>query len=267
MIPEWFAITNIVVFSLFIGSFLNVCIYRLPLKRSIVFPSSHCTRCKSILKPIDLVPVLTWIFYRGRCRYCKSKISPRYPLVEILTAVLMALNYLFFGFSLKFVINSIVSGMLVVVTFIDFDYQIIPDEITIGGLVVALLFQVVINVLAPQLSPYFYQIGLYQAVFGAAIGGGLLYLIAFVSRGGMGGGDVKLAALLGALYGPEIILMILFVSFVLGGSIGLLLITLGIKGRKDYIPFGPYICLAVLIVLFVTPDRLTEMYYAFPRMF
>ncbi|MDD5092383.1 MAG: prepilin peptidase [Candidatus Wallbacteria bacterium] len=266
MLPGWFIYGNLIVFSLLIGSFINVCIYRLPLNRSIVFPSSHCTNCRSILKPADLVPVFSFLFFRGRCRYCRSGISWRYPLIEILTAVLIILNYHFFGFSLKFVVNTFISCLFIVVTFIDFDFQIIPDEITLGGLAAALLFQIGISVLAPELQEHFYSAGAVGAMLGALSGGGLLYLIAAVSRGGMGGGDVKLAAMLGALYGVKIIMIALFLSFIFGGLIGALLLLFRIKGRKDFIPFGPYICLGTLVTLFAGTDRLIDAYQVLPEM-
>lgn len=264
ILPLWYLYINVAFFSLFIGSFLNVCIYRIPLKKSIVFPSSHCPNCKSILKPIDLVPVLSYLFYRARCRYCKKRISPRYPLIEILTSVLIFLNFYVFGFSFKFFVNSFMTCVFIVASFIDFDYQIIPDELTIGGLVVAFLFQALINVIAPELADFFYQVGMKGAIFGALVGGGILYIIAYLSRGGMGGGDVKLAALIGALYGVKIVAISLFISFLLGGTIGLLLIIFRIKGRKDYIPFGPYIALGTLITLLVGADSLIKAYYSMP---
>lgn len=234
------------------------------MKQSIVFPSSHCPNCKSILKPIDLIPVLSYLFYRARCRYCKKWISPRYPLVEILTSIFIFLNYYAFGFSFRFFINSFITCVFIVASFIDFDYQIIPDEITIGGIVIAFLFQGIINVISPELSSFFYPVGINGAIIGAIAGGGLLYLIAFISRGGMGGGDVKLAAMIGALYGLKIVLVSLFISFLLGGIIGILLIVFKLKGRKDYIPFGPYIALGTILTLLLGVDKLISVYYSLP---
>lgn len=254
MLPLWFIYLQIILFGLLIGSFINVCIYRLPLNKSIIFPASHCTSCRSVLKFLDLIPVISFIIFNGKCRYCKTKISIRYPLVEILTATILLINYYFFGFSFKFLINSIVSLVFLVATFIDFDYQIIPNEITIGGLIAAFFFQIILNILAPELFNYFYKITLTQSLLGALIGGGFLYIIAILSRGGMGGGDVKLAAFIGALYGSKIVIFSLFLSFLLGGIIGILLIILRIKGRKDFIPFGPYICLGTLLTIWFSPE-------------
>lgn len=221
-----------------IGSFLNVCIYRLPRNKSIIFPSSYCPSCNTKIKWFDNIPIISFILLQGKCRSCKGKISLRYPLVEILTSVLLILLYSRYSLSLSFFAYSLLTFSLIIVTFIDFEQQIIPDEITYPLIVIGLI-----------LSFFSPRIGIIDSILGILICGGLLYLIVIVSRGGMGGGDVKLAAAIGSFLGFKAGLASLVFAFISGGLVGAILLLTGIKGRKDPIPFGPFIVFGALIIV------------------
>ncbi|PKK91760.1 MAG: prepilin peptidase [Candidatus Wallbacteria bacterium HGW-Wallbacteria-1] len=260
---ETFFLFVTIAVGLLVGSFLNVCIFRVPRGESVVTPSSHCPKCFATLTPLDLVPVLTWVLAGRRCRYCGFKVSSRYPFIEMLTGSLFGLSYLVFGPGLELVIACAICAVLVVVTMIDIDFQIIPNTITFTWIIIALLLHLFLSWLFPGLS--LTRLGIVAdpvtSFAGIAAGGGLLWLIAVLSRGGMGMGDVKLAAALGASFGPKIVLITLFISFFLGAGVGMLLILVGLKRRKDYIPFGPYIALAAVIVILVGPDAIAQFYW------
>ena len=195
----------VAVIGLFIGSFLNVCIHRIPREESIVFPSSRCPKCREKIRPWDNIPVLSYLFLRGRCRHCKEKISPRYPLVETLSA-LIALAMLYrFGLTAAFFIYYAWACVLLVITFIDIDYQIIPDSLSIGGIVVGLALVWWLPVSYPE------------ALIGLGVGAGLLigviYGYYFLTRKqGMGGGDVKLLGMIGVFTGWEGVLFTIFMG-------------------------------------------------------
>lgn len=226
------------VYSLLAGSFLNVCIYRIPREESIVFPGSHCTKCGTKLMVLELIPVISYLFLRGRCRTCDERISLRYPMVELGTAVLVTFQFHLMGMRLPFLFFSIMTLILITMTMIDFDHQIIPDglNLTLGLLGAVYLLAVVI--------PDQGIVGLIPNAIGFFLGGGLFLLIAVVSNGGMGGGDIKLMAVLGLWFGWQQLLLLMMISFVSGAVISLALLALKIKGRKDMIPFGPFIALA-----------------------
>lgn len=224
-----------------IGSFLNVCIYRIPLKESIAFPHSHCSKCNISLRALDLVPVFSFLFIKGKCRYCSEKISYQYPLIELLNGLLYLGLYLKFGLTLEFLAYSILCSILIVVGIIDYYHQIIPDTINIFGFVCGLMFHVI---------NFSSLLNFLQYLLGFLVGGGFLLLIAVVTKGAMGGGDIKLMAMLGFWLGWKLTLLNLFLSFILGGFISIILIFLKFKDIKDMIPFGPFIVLATVITLF-----------------
>ncbi len=226
------------IFGLLIGSFLNVVIYRLPNNKSIVSPPSSCGSCGHRLGPIDLVPVLSYVFLRGRCRHCGAKFSPRYPLVEVLTGGLFSLLYWRFGFSFDFIRFAILTCILVSAAFIDIDHRIIPDKLNLFGIVSGIVF-----VFLPD------SLSVKNALLGFVAGGGLLLLVAVISRGAMGGGDIKLFAVIGIFLGLEKTVLALFLTFLFGGIAGILLIAAKIKSRKDYIPFGPFIGIGAFIAI------------------
>ncbi|MCG8403509.1 MAG: prepilin peptidase [Firmicutes bacterium] len=222
-----------------IGSFFNVCIYRLPRKESVAYKPSHCPGCGSKLGVADLVPVLSYLFLRGRCRHQGCEISPRYPLVEIITALLFLAAYINWGVSWHTASMWVFLAMLVLVSVIDIYHRIIPDE--------ALLAATIIGLPLLFLASLDYLI---SGVIGFFAAGLLLLVIAAVSRGGMGGGDVKLSAVMGLFLGWQGVAVALFLSFLAGGVISILLLATKIKGRKDAVPFGPYLALGGIIAAF-----------------
>ena len=238
-------------FGLLIGSFLNVCIWRLPREESIIRPGSHCPACSTVLGARDLVPVLSWLFLRGKCRFCGEKIPARYPAVELLTGGLFFACYLHYGLTPGLVAALVFSAFMVAITFIDLDHQIILDGM------LALL-----AVCGLGLQLWTGSVGFVSMLIGAFVGGGLLLLLAILSRGGMGGGDVKFAAALGFWLGWPGILLGLFLGFVLGGLISLLLLVTGLRGRKDFIPFGPFIAIGAWIAL-LYGRRILDWYLGF----
>lgn len=215
--------------SLLLGSFLNVCIYRIPRGESIAYPPSHCRACGHRLTARELVPLLSWLWQRGRCRHCGAAISWRYPLVELLTAVLLTLVYLRFGWSWATVYWSAITALLIVISFIDLDTLEIPTELVMGGAVLATAYNC------------FSRRPFAEWALGGLLGFGLFYLIYHLSRGGMGGGDVRLAGLLGLALGWRQLLLALFISFTSGAVIALLLLLTGRAKRGDPIPFGPFL--------------------------
>ena len=233
--------TTYLVIGLLIGSFLNVCIYRLPVGKSIIKPPSSCGTCGHRLGALDMVPVLSYLFLRGKCRYCHTPYSPRYALVELLTGILFMLCGLYYLPGIPLVLAFLFVACLVAITFIDFDHQIIMDEFLIILLVGGLLY-----------------VGLYtkdywDALYGVLFSGGLMLLIYLVSRGGMGEGDVKLSFVLGLWLGLQHSMLCLLLAFIMGGVIGVILLATGLKSRKDPIPFGPYLCIGAYLSLLFGP--------------
>lgn len=259
-----FSYTVTVLFGLLVGSFLNVCIFRIPREESIVTPPSHCPRCFTTLSPLDLVPVLAWTFYGRRCRYCGKIISFRYPLIEILNALLFVLAMRAYGPGATLGLVAAFLSALVVITMIDFDFQIIPNSITYPAMVIGLCLHGLVPLVAPGASMAFLgvKLDIVTSLSGMALAGGLLWLISVLSGGGMGMGDAKLAGAIGALFGPKIAIISLFISFFLGAGLGLILIITGLKRRKDYIPFGPYIAVATALVLLAGPEPLVGLYWS-----
>ena len=231
-------ILSVIILGLLIGSFLNVCIYRLPQNQSIITPPSHCKTCNTRLKPWDLIPVFSYLLCRGHCRYCGTAFSARYALVELLTASLFVWCLEVFGPSPELVKALIFISFFIVITFIDYDHQLILDKVLICLSVAG----VVINLWIGSVSPL-------NMLIAGLLGGGLLLIIALVSGGGMGGGDIKFAAALGLCFGWQYLLLTLLLSFIFGGIGGVLLLVFKLKSRKDFIPFGPFIALGALFTL------------------
>ncbi len=242
------------VLGLAIGSFLNVCIYRLPLKKSILFPSSFCPRCGNRIKFYDNVPLLSYILLRGKCRHCQQRISPIYPAVELLNGLLFLLLFSRYGPTWDFAAKAILFSSLVVIFFIDFKYQIIPDAITLPGIIVGLGFSILTG------SPDFLQ-----SLLGLLAGGGVLYLIAIIGdkvfkKESMGGGDIKLAAMLGTFLGWQKILLVFFLGSFLGALVGIIALFFSEEAReKRLIPFGPFLAVATLLAIFLG-NQLFDLY-------
>lgn len=235
----------IFIFGTLIGSFLNVVVYRLPREESLSFPPSHCPSCNTRLKFYDLVPILSFLILRGKCRTCGEKISVRYPIVEFSTGLLFLWTVFIFGLSVETVQYIIVIGLMIPIFLIDFEHFIIPDRLNFGIFLAALItFLFKIQTGSTQWS------ALADRGFGLLLGGGFFLFIAVVTKGAMGGGDIKLMAALGFLFGVSNTFVLMFFSFIIGGVFSLGLILLKFKKRKDYIAFGPFICLSSFITIF-----------------
>lgn len=236
----------IILFGLAVGSFLNVVIWRFPRGESIVVPPSRCPSCGAAIRPWDNIPVLSYLLLRGRCRYCGARISARYPFVEALNAGLWALMYWRFGMGWHLAVYFVLVSAFVVVTFIDLDFQIIPDALTLPGIPLALLAGMF---LLPDPMARTMPLGWKASLGGAALGFGLFWAVAVLSRGGMGGGDIKFMAIAGAATGWKGVLMTTFLGSLAGSVIGVSLMIARGKGRKTKIPFGPFLVLGALFTL------------------
>lgn len=238
----------IVGLAIIIGSFLNVCIYRIPRQESIAFPGSHCPSCNTQLKPWDLIPIVSYLVSKGKCRYCGESISPQYPIVEGLNALLYLLIYHRMGISPYSISLMALSSVLIVIAMIDLEHQIIPDSLNLGIVVIAVTQMILVVGTSPI-----------SRIAGLIIGGGFFLLISVITNGSMGGGDIKLMGALGLVFGIKHILLIILLSFVLGSIISLGLMALKFVSRKDAIAFGPFISLAAYISI-VYGSRLIEIY-------
>ena len=232
--------------GLVVGSFLNVVIARLPAGRSLWAPRSACPACGATIAWHDNIPILSFTALRGRCRACSSAIAWRYPVVEAATAALFVSAYWAFGLTPNFVVAAILLAALVAVTGIDLDHQIIPDKITLPGILTGVLA----NLAVPGGSWS-------DSLLGIALGGGVFFAIILASGGGMGGGDMKLGAMLGAFLGWKVTVVAIFVAVVVGGVGALGALVAGRKGRKDPIPFGPFLAVGGAVALFWGPRLLT----------
>jgi leader peptidase (prepilin peptidase) / N-methyltransferase len=252
-IPPAFLIMVTFLFGAAIGSFLNVCIYRLPLHESIVFPASHCRACATPLSWYDNLPLASYVLRRGRCRFCGAAFSFRYFLVELLTALLAVALVYRFGLTVTTVGYFAFSAALVVITFIDLDYQIIPDVISLPGAVAGVLFSLV----SPALS-------LRSSLIGLVLGAGILLAVALgyrvvTGREGMGGGDVKLLAMIGAFLGWRAVLFTLFAASFVGSVVGVTAMVRNHADSKLALPFGPFLSFGALCYLFFG-EQLIEWY-------
>lgn len=232
-----------------IGSFLNVCIYRMGREQSVVRPASHCPNCKKPIQWRDNIPLLSYILLKGRCRDCGQRISSRYFFVELLTGLIFLAIYQRFGLTPKSFGYFIFVSALIVSTFVDFDFQIIPDEISLGGIAVAILWSFIFPAL--QNAPG-HLLGLRQSLLGVLVGGGALWILGCVGdfifkKESMGGGDVKLLAMIGAFMGWQTALLCLPIASVIGAVVG---IGIKIKTKESIIAFGPYLSLGALVSMF-----------------
>ena len=222
-----------------VGSFLNVCVDRIPLGGSIVSPASHCPVCKRTLRPLELIPVFSYLILRGRCRTCGAKIPLRVWVVEVFTGLLFAGIALRFGFQIRTLFLAIQISLLVIMAGIDLEHQRVPNLVSYPAIAISLLA-----------IPFLPSHRPLDWLLGGALGFGLLLLIALLAPGGMGMGDVKLTAFIGLVVGyPEIILA-LFLSFVLGGLIAGVLLAMGRIKRRDPIAFGPFLALGAILTIF-----------------
>ena len=231
-------------FGAVIGSFLNVCIYRLPRHESIVWPGSHCPSCAAPIAWYDNIPIVSFLWLYGRCRRCGASISTRYPLVEVLNAAGYVIILATFGLNWTTVLYAILFSALLVVTGTDLTHKIIPNVVTVPGIILGLLGAATVLPVGPV-----------NAVLGVIVGGGILWALAWASpylfgREGMGGGDIKLLAMIGAFLGWKPALLTIMIGSLTGSVIGISLIACRFMKRDDYIPFGPFLVFGALVSMF-----------------
>ncbi|MDE2485675.1 MAG: prepilin peptidase [candidate division NC10 bacterium] len=231
--------------GLAVGSFLNVCIWRIPRDESLAFPGSHCPQCNGPISWYDNIPLVSFVWLTGRCRRCRAPIHWRYPLVEGLTAGLYLMTVLHFGITIRTAFLLLFLSVLVAITFIDLDHQIIPHILSLPIIPIGLVGSLLTYDPPPR-----------DAVTGALIGAGLVYLVAVYAevafqRESMGGGDVNLLAMIGAFLGWRLMLFAFFSAVASGAVLSLGLIAARVLSRKDRIPFGPFLALGAIVALFV----------------
>jgi len=240
--------------GLSLGSFLNVCIYRIPLKQSIAHPPSSCPHCGERIRFYDNIPLLSYLFLMGRCRQCGHRISLRYPIVEGLTGLLSLMLFTTYGISFQYLLLLLFSATLVTISFIDLDHRIIPDLLSLPGVAAGW---------AVSLFPW--SVYWLDSLIGTVAGGGSLYLVATVyervtGREGMGGGDIKLLAMIGAWMGWQALPLIVLIASLTGAVIGSVFILCAGEGYRFRIPFGPFLSSGALLYLFFGQD-LTRWYF------
>jgi len=240
---ELFAGIIIFIIGLVIGSFSNVCIYRLPRNESLVRPGSHCPQCSKPIPFYDNIPIISYLLLKGKCRYCGQSIPPQYPIVELATGLFYLALYLFYGLQPIAIVYMLLCTLLIIISFIDLRERIIPDVLSVPFIIIGFAFSFFLRNINPL-----------DSLLGILAGGGSLLLIAIVGsklfkKEAMGGGDIKLAAMLGAFLGWQLTLLSLFLGFFLGSVIGVLIIVTS-KNKNDVIPFGPFIALGAMISMF-----------------
>ena len=243
--------TITVITGLIIGSFFNVVIYRLPRGESVITLPSHCPSCNTRLKAVDLIPVLSYIIYRGKCRYCGAKISLQYPTVELITSILYLLVYINFGFTLEGFIYLFLISILIIISFIDLNEKIIPNILSYSGIIIGLILAIIFN-----------HISFLSAILGLLIPSLLLLIIALIFKGGMGIGDVKLVGMIRTFTGYLYPLIGIFIGALVGSVVFLPLLMTGKIGKKTKIPFGPLISLGTVIMI-LFGEQLIDMYWSF----
>lgn len=249
--------TLALLFGLALGSFLNVCIYRLPRKLSVNKPiRSFCPACEAQLGWYENIPLFSWLLQRAKCKHCSEKISFRYPLVELLSGLAALASYFCFGENLTALVIYLVIATLIVITFIDLDFKIIPNRITYPGMLIGFAIGAV--------SEYFHLFnwpitdGLLDSLIGFLLGGGFFYAVGGVyylisRRIGLGGGDIKLMSMLGAILGWQAMFPTIFFGSMLGSVVGVLVLFTKKSGRHTEIPFGPWLALGAILYIFWDP--------------
>jgi leader peptidase (prepilin peptidase) / N-methyltransferase len=240
--------TGIVIFTigLVIGSFSNVCIYRIPRNESLVRPGSHCPQCNKPIPFYDNIPVISYLLLKGKCRYCGQPIPLQYPIVELATGLFYLALYLFYGLQLITFVYMILCSLLIIISFIDLKERIIPDVLSLPFIPIGFILSFFLKRLSPV-----------DSLLGILAGGGSLLIIAIAGtylfkKEAMGGGDIKLAAMIGAFLGWKLTLLSLFLGFFLGSVIGVIVLVTT-KSKSDIIPFGPFIALGAMLSIFWGP--------------
>lgn len=257
-----FELIVVFILGLILGSFANVCIYRMPRDLSIVKPNSHCTNCNKFIKWYDNIPILSYIILKGKCRNCGSKISFIYPAIEFICGLLFVSMYFLYGFSYILFPFCLLVFSLLVITIIDFQFQIIPDEISFFLIILGLL----VSSFNVTLGDAIIQ-RIINSFLGLLAGGGSLLLVAIVGKwifkkDAMGGGDIKIMAGVGTFIGWDKVLLAIFIACFLGSIVGICLMLFKKIGRRQEIPFGPYLSISSFVVLFL-PSFATIINYLF----
>ena len=248
----------LVLMGLCIGSFLNVCIYRLPREESIIKPASHCPNCKSSISWYDNIPILSYLFLKGKCRRCGWRIPVRYPLVEALTAIALISYYHLWGLNLVMFSFFLFTAGLIVATFSDFETQTIPDQVSLGLIPVGLIF----SYFNPILKDIYRGNPILNSLLGMIVGGGIIYLTGIVGKlmfkkEAMGFGDVKLLAMIGTFMGWKWIIFIYFLAPFFAISVALYK---KIRYGQEYIPYGPYLAFATVFTL-LFKDKIMKIFF------
>ena len=246
-------VAGFVILGLLIGSFLNVVVARVPEHRSLWKPGSTCGACGTAIAWHDNVPILSFAVLRGRCRACRAPISWRYPIIEGTTAVLFGVAALTFGSTADTVAAAALLALLVALTAIDLERQLLPDVMTLPGIVLGVLANLATG-----------RVSWVESLLGIVVGGGLFLIIILASGGGMGAGDMKLAAMLGAFLGWQVVLLSILLAVVVGGALAVGLMASGLRSRKDPIPFGPFLAAGGAVGLFWGERMLGWYLSAFP---
>ncbi len=249
-----FMVLYSILFGLALGSFINVCIYRIPLKKSIISPPSTCPKCGQRIKFYDNIPLISYILLLGKCRHCHDRIPLTYPAVELLIGVMSLALFIRYGLSIHYILFLLFVSALIAISFIDFRHKIIPDVLSLPGIVAGFLISFLPG-----------TITWLDSLIGILSGGGALFLVGFVykiltGREGMGGGDVKLLAMIGAWMGWISLPFIVLISSLTGAVIGFAFIILSGKGLRFRIPFGPFLSLGALLYFFFGSE-LTNLYF------
>jgi leader peptidase (prepilin peptidase) / N-methyltransferase len=266
IMPEFYLGSIVFIVGAIVGSFLNVCISRIPNGESVIHPPSHCPKCQAPIPFFHNIPLVSYLLLRGRCCSCGERISFRYFAVELLMASLALLLLYQFGLGLAFVVGFIFIAALIVISFIDLDVRIVPDVISLPGIVVGILFSVIGHYVISD--PFDIVPTPLGALIGVLVGGGFLLMVAwiyerFTGVEGMGGGDIKLLAMIGAFLGWPSIPLTLFFSSLGGSVIGLsIMLTKGVD-RRYALPFAPFLCLGALVYLFLGREIID--FYVFRR--
>ena len=248
MITNYLTEALVFVFGTCVGSFLNVCIYRLPESKSIVHPRSMCPSCGTLIASYDNIPIVSYMVLRGKCRHCAARISFRYPVIELISGIFAVGVFLKYGSSVEALIYYIFIATLLVITFIDIDHQIIPDVISLPGIPIFFAASFALP-----------DVTLVDSTLGILIGGGSLWIVAqlyyvLTRKEGMGGGDIKLLAMMGAIIGWEGVLFTIFAASAIGTVVGMLVMLKTRTSMKLKVPFGPFLAIGAIAYIFLGPQ-------------
>lgn len=251
MITNYLTEFLVFIFGICIGSFLNVCIYRLPESKSIVHPRSMCPSCGTLIASYDNLPIFSYMALRGKCRHCGARISFRYPAIEFISGIFAVGVFLKYGLSLEALIYYTFIATLLVITFIDIDHQIIPDVISLPGIPIFFAASFALP-----------DVTLVESIVGILIGGGSLWIVAqlyyvLTRKEGMGGGDIKLLAMMGAVIGWKGVLFTIFVASAIGTVVGMLVMLKTRTSMKLKVPFGPFLAIGAIAYIFLGPQLIT----------